>query len=92
MDYFRMSSLQDTEPVGTIQVRRPIRSLGRVTDIHGKNWDVHCITSGGVSACPEEKLHSYYTDTSGQSWGGGTIGSNMINQRWDAYRVEVIPA
>src|SRR4051812_34403422 len=92
MNYFRMSSMREAEPVGTIRVRRPIRSLGQITDIDGNEWDIHAITGGGVSACPKHKLHSYYTDTSGQSYGGGTTGGGgMISQTWDAYRVEIVP-
>lgn len=57
MNYFRMSSIRETKPVGTIRVRKPIQSLGSVTDIDGTEWDIRCITSGGVSACPRHQIH-----------------------------------
>ena len=90
INYFRISSIREAQPVGTIRVRKPIRSLGPVTDIDGNEWDIGCIASGGVSACPRHRLHPYYTDTSGQGSGSGTTGSGWISQKWDAYRVEVV--
>ena len=90
MNFFRMSSIREAEPVGTIRDRKPIRSLGSVTDIDGNEWNIHCITSSGVSACPRHQLHPYYTVTSGQALGSGTAVSDMISQKWDAYQVEVV--
>jgi hypothetical protein len=90
MSYFHMNSLRYAAPVGTIRVRKPIRSLGPITDIDGNEWDIQAVSGGGVAACPRCELHPYFTDTSGQSFGGGTIGSGLISQEWKPYRVEVV--
>lgn len=90
MVFFRMSRMSEAEPIDTIRVRKPIRSIGALIDIDGNEWDVRAVTAGGVSACRKHQLHSYYTDTSGQSFSVGTTGSGMVSQTWDAYRVEVV--
>ncbi len=90
MNYFKMSSMRSAPPVGTIRVRRPITSIGTIVDVDGNKWNVRGITSGGVSACPLQNLHPYYTETSGNNYGNGTSGSDIISQKWDAYLVEVV--
>jgi len=85
MSYFRMSSISPAkEFAGTIQVRKPIRSLGPVTDIHGQKWDIHGIFGKHVSACKESELHPYFTDTSSNPCYG------LVSQKWEPYKVEVV--
>ena len=89
---FRMTSSSPCEIQGTIQLRNKITGLGPVTDIRGVRWDIHGIIGNYVQACKMDDLHSYYTDTSGASFGGfGTDSeSGFVQQTWKPYNVEVI--
>jgi len=78
LSWFRPSKLQ-----GVIRVTKPIYSLGRVTDVFGKRWDVKAIIGDTVCACLMSQLHPYYYDTSGQSYG-------CVSQKWKPYKYEVV--
>ena len=80
---FTMSWSTPTEIKGTIQVRKPIQSLGPVKDITGQQWDIRAIIGKTVNACKMEELHPHYYDTSGTQWG-------FVGQEWQPYSVEVV--
>lgn len=79
---FSLRYTEECELVGKITVSKPIHSLGNVTDINGREWNIHAIYNNIVQACPKDKLHPYYTDTSGATFG-------IVQQKWLPYEVVV---
>ena len=91
MSYFFMSSSSPAPLKGTIRVKKPIRGLGPVTDVDGKNWDIKGVIGDYVQAVPYNELLGYYWDTSTTDFfNQGTMGSGIVSQRWDPYEVEVV--
>ena len=80
---FNMSYTTPAEIAGTIEVAKPIRTLGVATDVHGKRWHIRGIYPDFVQAKPELLVHPFYTDTSTRSFG-------TVFETWEPYRVEVV--
>jgi len=79
-----ITSFRESTIKGTIELDKPIRGLGRVTDVYGKQWDVNAIFLDYVAACPVNQLHPYFSDTSGRHYNG------LISQVWEPYTINVI--
>lgn len=82
---FNLSYTTPSEIKGTIRVKKPVYSLGPMTDADGKRWDVRAVIGSVICAVPAEHLHPYYTDTSGASFG-------LVSQTWEPYQTEVLSA
>ena len=82
---FNLSYSAPCEIQGEIKTKRPIymSGLGVYTDVDGKKWDVRGIFGTIVQAKPLDQLHSYYTDTSGRSFG-------LVSETWKPYRNVVV--
>lgn len=80
---FSLSYMSKCAIAGNIKVKKPIYSLGNITDIEGKRWNIAGIIGKTVQACPIDNLHQYFTDTSGTSYG-------LVSQSWLPYTYEVV--
>ena len=87
-----MWNLRYTRPsglAGVIHVSQMVSGLGTLIDVDGVRWHVRQIFSRDgltvVSACREDELHPYYTDTSMR-------GHGVVSQIWEPYGVVVAPA
>ena len=87
-----ISTSHPCELQGTIRFRQ-CPHLGSNDDIDGNRWDVHAILGETVQAVPQDNLHDYYTDTSGDICGYfnvGTSGSGIVSQTWKPYNYEIV--
>ena len=82
---FSLSYTVPSEIKGVIRVSKPVCTLGLLTDLDGRKWDVRAIIGDVVRATPSESLHPYFTDTSGASFG-------FVSQSWEPYKIEVVNA
>jgi hypothetical protein len=84
---FSLSYSTPCEIQGTIELKEYPSRLGVYTDIHGERWDIYGIFGRDygdyVQACPQNNMHPYYNDTSGQEYG-------LVQQQWKPYRIKVV--
>jgi hypothetical protein len=80
---FNLNYTEPSEIKGVIKVKKPVYSLGPLTDVDGKTWDVRAIIGKIICAVPKSELHPYYYDTSGGSYG-------MVCQKWEPYLTEIM--
>jgi hypothetical protein len=80
---FRLSYTAKCPVAGNIRVKKPIYSLGNITDIEGKTWNIAGIIGKYVQACPINELHPYYNDTSNKFY-------ESVSQSWLPYTYEVV--
>lgn len=80
---FNCSSTSPSKLYGTIEVDRPIFTLGPLTDIHGNVWDIHAIYQYYVQAVPKHSLHPYFKDTTDTQY-------SYVSQTWHPYAIKVV--
>lgn len=80
---FRMSSFSESKIMGTIEVDKPIKCLGKVTDIYGNTWDIRSIFRSHVNACLVKDLHPYFALTASDNF-------SFVSQTWYPYTVKVV--
>ena len=81
---FNLSYTYEAEIAGTIEVERPIFTLGPMIDARKNKWDIRGIIRHYVQACPIEILDPYFTCTDGRT----EFGS--IYQEWQPYLVKIV--
>ena len=87
---FNMTYTRPAEIAGDIKVRKAPMTLGNITDIDGKTWNIHGIFGAAgvekqmVWATPLASMHPYYTDTS------STGGWGLVQQTWEPYTITVV--
>ena len=81
---FSMSCMSEAEIAGTIEVERPIFTLGTLVDARNNMWDIRGIIRHYVQACPIEILNPYFSCT--DTW----TDFGLVHQEWQPYLVKIV--
>lgn len=81
---FSLSYMSEAEIAGTIEVSRPIFTLGTMIDAHENKWDIRGIIGYYVQACPIEILNPYFNCT--DTW----TDFGTVHQKWEPYLVKIV--